>query len=197
MNAQRVRGFLIQLPKPSIVRITGDGEPQELRPGKSYVKLAETICALEPTLIECLDKDGKVLRAERTDTADSRRSDAAPIPEGIKSDPHALMLTHFSNLIHRAYEHSMEVAFTKLVELTDKLNERSEAIEQRLERTEASNRRLMQDQVDEAFARAEEAADKAREEAGGGELVANLASSFLAGAANKKAAPPTNGKAAA
>jgi len=192
MNVQRIRGFLISVPKPSTVRITGEGEPQELKPGKSYAKLAETICALEPSLIECLDTDGKVLRAMRTDTAESQRSDAAAIPAGLASDPNALMLTHFANLLHRAYEHSTEVAFSKMVELADKMNDRSESIEQRLERTEAHNRRLLQEQVDEAFARAEEAAEKAKDEAGGGELVQQMLGGFMSGALTSK---PT-GKAA-
>ena len=193
MNTGRIRGFLLQLPKPAMVRVTGDGEPQELKPGRSYSKLAETILALAPELIECLDSDGKVLRATRMEGAEQRRSDAAEIPEQLKSDPTALMLTHFANLLHRAYEHSTEVAFTRLVELTDRMNDRSEGIEQRLERQEATNRKLLQDQVDDALDRAEEAAAKAAEGEPGG-LGEQLLGSFLGGKA-QRAAPAPNGKA--
>ena len=200
MNHGKIRGFLLQLPKPSLVRITGDGEPQELKPGKSYTKTADTICALGPELIEVLDSDGKVIRAMRTDTEDAQRSDAAAIPAGLTADPGALMLTHFANLLHRAYEHSTEIAFTRLVELTERMNDRSEAIEQRLERTEAANRRLLQDQVDDAFERAQEAAEKAQEGGTGGELVQQMAGAFLSGQLTSKpgvrSAPngkPTNG----
>lgn len=194
MNQGKIRGFLLQLPKPALVRITGDGEPQELKPGKSYTKTAETICALGPELIECLDSDGKVLRAMRTDTADAQRSTAAELPPVLQGDPQAAMLTHFANLLHRAYEHSTEIAFTRLVELTERMNDRSEAIEQRLERTEAANRRLLQDQVDDAFERAQEAAEKAEQGGSGTELVQQMAGAFLSGQMQPKPPVRTNGK---
>jgi len=179
MNVGRIRGFLLQLPKPSLIRITGDGEPQELKPGKSYAKTAETIAALAPDLIECLDSEGKVLRAQRTDTAESRRSDAPDLPAVLATDPHAAMLTHFAGLLHRAYEHSTEIAFTRLVELTERMGDRADAIEQRLERTEAANRRLLQEQVDDAFERAQEVAERTGE--GGADLLQNMAGAFLSG----------------
>ncbi len=197
MNVGRIRGFLLQLPKPSLVRISGDGEPQELKPGKSYAKLADTIAAIGPDLIECLDTDGKVLRACRVSAAEAQRSDAAALPQGLEKDPSALMLTHFANLLHRAYEHSTEIAFTRLVELTERMNDRAESIEQRLERSEASNRRLLQDQVDLAFERAEEVAAKAGE--GGQDLVNQMAGAFLSGQMQKTtagAAKTSNGHAA-
>lgn len=197
MNAGRIRGFLLQLPKPHTVRVTGDGEPQELRPGRSYAKLADTIAALAPDLIELLDKDGAVIRAARMDAEEAHRSDAAPMPEGLKADPNALMLTHFANLVHRAYEHSSEIAFSKLVELVDKMNDRADGIEQRLERAESRNRALLQDQVDAEFERAQEVAAAAGASGGEGDLGQQLVGSFLSGAMNGKAAgakPAPNGK---
>lgn len=194
MNQGKIRGFLLQLPKPALVRITGDGEPQELKPGKSYTKTAETICALAPELIELLDSDGKVIRAMRTDTVDAQRSTAAEMPTVLQQDPHAAMLTHFANLLHRAYEHSTEIAFTRLVELTERMGDRADAIEQRLERTEAANRRLLQDQVDDAFERAAEQAEKAASGNGaGGELLQNMAGAFLSGQMQPKGPARTNG----
>ncbi len=194
MNANRIRGWLLQLPKPSAVRVTGDGEPQTLKPGRSYAKLADTIAALSPDLVEALDKDGNVLRATRMQTEDAHRSDAAAIPDGLKADPQALMLTHMANLIHRAYEHSSEIAFSKLVELVDKMNDRADGIEQRLERAESRNRALLQDQVDAEFERAQEVA--AAGVAGEGDLGQQLLGGFLTGAMNKPAAAKTaaNGK---
>lgn len=192
MNVARIRGFLLQLPKPSLIRITGDGEPQDIKPGKSYAKTAETIAALAPELIECLDSDGKVLRAQRTDTDESRRSDAAVMPPVIATDPHAAMLTHFANLLHRAYEHSTEIAFTRLVDLTERMGDRAEAIEQRLERAEAANRRLLQDQVEQAFERAQEVAERSAEGEGG--MLQQMAGAFLSGAAQPRGKEATNGK---
>jgi len=194
VNQGKIRGFLLQLPKPAIVRITGDGEPQELKPGRSYTKTAETICALAPELIELLDPDGKVIRAMRTDTADAQRSTAAELPPVLQQDPHAAMLTHFANLLHRAYEHSTEIAFTRLVELTERMGDRADAIEQRLERTEAANRRLLQDQVDDAFERAAEAAAASEVEDGVGQ---QMMGAFLSGRMQPKGRPvkTTNGAA--
>jgi hypothetical protein len=193
MNAGKLRGFLLQLPRPAFVRVSGDGEPQTLRPGRSFQKLADTIVALAPELVECLDKEHGVLRATRLDGAEARRSDAAEIPDGIKHDPMALMITHFANLLHRAYEHSTEVAFQRLVDVTERMNDRSEAIEQRLERAESQNRRLLQDQVDDAFARAEEQAERAAAEGTEGDLVKNLAGAFLGGMGSRAPSPKTNG----
>lgn len=183
MNTQRIRGWLLQLPKPHKVRVTGDGEPQLLTPGRSYAKLADTIAALAPDLVECLDKDGNVIRAERLESEDARRSDAAAVPAALQADPQALMLTHFANLLHRAYEHSTEIAFSKMVELVDKMNDRSDSIEQRLERTEAANRRLLQDAVDAEIERAHE---QARQENGEGDLGQQLLGGFMSGAMNGK-----------
>lgn len=194
MNAQRIRGWLLQLPKPHRVRVTGDGEPQLLSPGRSYSKLADTIVALSPDLVECLDKEMNVIRAMKLDTEEARRSDAAELPDGLKADPQAMMLTHFANLLHRAYEHSTEIAFSKMVELVDKMNDRSDSIEQRLERTEAANRRLLQDAVDAEIERAHE---QATQHAGEGDLGQQLLGGFMSGAMNGKAQPAkpaTNGK---
>ena len=196
MNVQRIRNFLLLVPKPASVRITGDGEPEVLKPGRSYAKTAETISALGPDLIECLDADGKIIRALRTDTAEAQRSEAASIPQGLAADPHALMLTHFANLLHRAYEHSTEIAFQRLVELTERMGDRSEAIERRLERTEAANRALLQDQVDLAFERAQEVAQAAEASGAGngGELLQQMAGAFLSGKMGGMGPRAVNGK---
>lgn len=188
-DVARIRGFLIQQPKPAFVRITGEGEPQELTPGRSYQRCAETIAALDPELVECLDASKKLLRAMNLSAPESRRSDAAEIPAGIAADPHALMLTHLANLVHRAYEHSTETAFTKLVELMDRVNARSEAIEQRLERAEAQYRRLANDQIEAALDRVEEA----QAASAGGDLPQQMLGAFLGGKGQGNAAA-TNGK---
>lgn len=192
MNLGKLRGFLLQMPRPSVVRVTGDGEAQELKPGRSFAKLADTIMALSVSLVECIDADGKVLRAARLDDTEAHRSDAAQIPAGLAGDPTALMLSHFANLLHRAYEHSTEIAFTRLVELVERMGDRAEAIETRLERTEAANRRLLQTQVEDAFERAEEmAAQAGAAGATGGDLVEKMAGAFLGGMGARSA---PNGK---
>lgn len=192
MNANRIRGFLLQQPKPVVVRVsTADGEPQELKPGKSFARCAESIEALHVDLIECIDKDGNLIRAIRTDSPEAQRSEAAEIPAGISSDPHALMLTHFSNLIHRAYAHSTEVAFSRMVELVERMGDRSDAIERRLERAEAAHRRVVEQQIDDAFDHAEQIAAQASATGAGVDFVSQMAQAYLSGVAQ----PKPNGKA--
>lgn len=190
MSVERIRGFLLQLPKPALVRAFVDGEPEDLKVNRTYQRLAETIAALQPEEIRCLDAEGKVLRAMRLDDADSRRSDAAPLPAALQGDPQAAMLAHFADLIHRAYSHSTEIAFTKIVELVDRMNDRSAGIEQRLERAEAYARRLREEQADDAIERAEDIVAAAAGQEG--DVGSQLASAFLSGRLNRTAAdgPP-------
>lgn len=196
MNVTKLRGFLISLPKPAMVRIYVDGEPSELKVNnRSYQKLAETIDAMEAERLECLDSGGGLLRAMRLDDGEARRSDAADMPQVLAQDPHAAMVTHCANLIHRAYEHSTEVAFAKLVEVMDRMNDRSASIEQRLERAEAQARRLRDDQVQDAFDRAEEIAQQAQA-AGGGGIADQLAQAFVSGQMNRGVARPSKPAAA-
>lgn len=185
-------------PKPAAVRVTIDGESEELKPGKqSYAKWAETIEALDPDLIQALDDKGNIIRAMKLGASETVRSDAGPeLPEGLKADPHALMLTHFANLLHRAYEHSTDVAFTKFAELAEIMSERTESIERRLEAAEVAKRTLEQEAVDAEYERAQEIAEKAGAEGNEG-FMQQMAAAFLQGQIGKGAATgaPTNGAA--
>ena len=195
MNASRIRGFLIQLPKPAKIRVSaGDGEPQEIKPSRSYARTADSIEALGVDLIECLDKDGSVLRALRLSEPESRRSDAADVPRGIEADPHALMLSHFANLLHRAYEHSTEIAFTRLVELAERLSSHTESIEARLAHTESALRREQSDRIDEAYERAREVIEKG--DASGDPLMQQMMAAFMGARVPMTSAPGAakNGK---
>lgn len=190
MSVARIRGFLLVAPKPSAIRVTsGDGEPQMIKLGKSWAVTAATIDALNVDLIEVVDASGQILRAMRMTGPEAQRSEAASIPVGIHADPNALMITHFANLLHRAYEHSTEIAFNKLVDVMERMGDRSEAIEQRLERAEAANRRLTQEQVDDAFERAEEVA---AEKSDSGDLLQQLAGAFMQGSGAGAGAKQTN-----
>lgn len=194
MNTARIRGFLLQLPKPARIRVSaGDGEPQEIKPARSFSRTAESIEALGVELVECLDKDGTVLRALRLSEGESRRSDAAEVPKGIEADPHALMLSHFANLLHRAYEHSTEIAFTRLVELAERLSAHTESIEARLAHAESSLRREQSDRLEEAYERAREAVEKGAE--GDNPLMQQMLGAFVqAKMSAPAAAAKPNGK---
>jgi len=194
LETTRVRRFLLTNPKPNVVRVSGGpGGTEEMRVSRqSFVRLAESIVAIEPELIECLDKDGSLIRALKTVDLESR-SDAVTVPDGLKADPQALMLTHFASLLHRAYEHSTEIAFSKLVEIVDRIDSRSDAIETRLERSESQHRRALMDQVDMEFDRAEEHQRLANESSPEKDMIGSLVQGLVMG--NKKQATAPNGKA--
>lgn len=162
MNAKNLRGWLLQQPRPVLLRVTTDGESQEVKPQRSYRRTADSLDALNPDLIEALDTDGKILRACNLREPEATRSDAK-VPSELAGDPEAAMLTHFANLIARAYEHSTEVAFSRMVEVFERMNDRADGIESRLERTESDYRKAMRRQIDEQLDRAEEAAATAGE----------------------------------
>lgn len=188
MNAGRIRGFLLRAPKPVLVRVSSeDGETQEIKPGRSYAKCAETIEALDPELIECFDSEGKLLRALRTTSEDASRSDAASLPPGLATDPNALMLTHFANLIHRAYEHSSEVAFSKQSEFVEMLLQHMQSTDARLQRVEADHRRTLREQIDDELDRATEAAQTAEES---GSLEQQMSAALFSGLAAQRPPPP-------
>ena len=189
----KVRAFLLQHPKPHFLRLANeDGVQEELKVGKQpFVRLAETIVALDPMTVECLDKDKNLVRAFRMGEADVRRSEAAEVPQILSDDPQAALLTHFSNLLHRAYEHSTEIAFGKLVELVDRIDARSDAIEQRLERTESQHRKALQQQLEDQWDRLAEEEERAKENTPAGGLVNHFLQGAMAGNNMRK----TNGKA--
>lgn len=166
-------------PKPAAVRVSAEdgGDPTVLRP-RSYARTAETIAALRPDLIECLDKEGGVLRAMRPDGVDTNPSDDVGLPKSLEGEPLAAAFMMYGRMLAKAYEHSTEVAFTKMVELADRMNERSDSIEARLERTEGRYRQVQQDRIDEAFDRADEEQQKAGE---GDPLQTALGQAFLGG----------------
>lgn len=188
-SASAVRSFLLRSPKPSSVRVSReDGEPQVLKGIRSYARAADTIVALRPELVECLDKDGNILRAINADGADSNNpSGDVEVPAVLATDPLAAAFMMYGKLIAKAYEHSTEVAFSKMVELVERMNDRSDNIEKRLERSESAYRQVQQDRIDDAFDRVDEAAEKATE---GDPLQSMIGQAFLGGMMGKQPPPP-------
>jgi hypothetical protein len=186
MNAWHMRSWLLQNPKPAKVRLTdAEGEIKELDCQKRpMVRVAESIAAINPELVECLSVTGELLRALRPNVEADAVTSAPPIPAQLSSDPHSLLLSHFAALIHRAYEHSTELAFNKLIELVERLDARSDAIERRLERAESAYRREQSERIDDLWERAEEVA-----QSGGSkdDILKTLLSSMMAGAQHRQA----------
>jgi hypothetical protein len=184
-NAWQLRKWLLIQPRAAFIRLTAneDAEPSEINCTrmKSWSKLSETIHAMQPELIEALDKDHSLIRAMRP-SVELESSEAAPIPTIIANDPNAAMLTHFANLLHRAYEHSTQLAFTKMVDLVEQMGARSETIESRLERAEAASRRLERDRLELEYERLEDLREQAAaEKEDGGGLPTKLLEGFMSG----------------
>ena len=152
-----VRLFLVHAPKPAKVIVHTAEEVHEIIPGtgKTWTSIAHTIVALEANFIEVFAADGTLARALRAD--DKAPGSAAALPSlPLNADPETARLMHFANLLFRATEFSTTLAFDKMCDLFERLNERSQAIEQRLERTEAAYRRTLNEQLREAFEAAAE-----------------------------------------
>jgi hypothetical protein len=197
VDEKELRSFLVKIPRPAKVLVrTEDDDLHELQPptgkGSSWANVAHSIAALEPALVECHDAEGKLLRATRcTESAlQTTRPETLPV---LHTDPETARLTHFANLLHRSYEFSTGLAFTKMVELYTLNNERMMAVEARLERSEANFRREMQQRLDEAFDRAEELAEDAQQKAGG-DPVTEFVKGLSQGAAEKQATPANGAK---
>jgi len=191
--AWSIRRFLLGQPRAKSIWIhTGDSRQELSYDKRSWTKTAETIHALAPDVVELLDSDNRVIRAMRMDDQSHTTSDSAPEPPRIiHEDPETAKLTHMSNLLARAYEFSTELAFTKLVELVERMGDRADAIEARLERTEAANRRLFKEQVEDAFDRADELVETGL---ANGSPEQQLMGAFLQGqVAGQQGAPPPNG----
>lgn len=195
MTVNRVRGFLVCMPKPSRVVALVDGEPQEIElKNRSYQKIAETIVAMRAEQLQLFDEAGKLLRATRLDDADSKKADpsAHVLPAVLANDPQAAMFSVYATELAAAYRYATKVAFGKMVECFDRVNERSASIEQRLERAEALARRLRDEQAEDAIERAQEVAEAAG--LGGNDaFLSTMASAFMSGQAQR---PQQNGAAA-
>lgn len=199
-----VRHWCMKRPRPDGIRLTfADGQDKYLprTNEQSWQEIADTVCALEPTLIEAVKSDGTVIRAMKTEDVgkeDRARDNArVPVPSALHSDPETARLCYMADLLHRAYQHSTDVAFEKvtsaydtgfarLIDLVERIGERSDAIERRLERAETNYRREVNERLEEALERAQEQGE-------GG--VADFLQNFMGGIAMGKAATPGNGKA--
>jgi hypothetical protein len=201
MDEKEIRSFLVKQPRGTKILVrTVDDEVHELSSpdgkGTTWAHVAASVVALVPALIEIHDAENKLVRATRcTDVVTPSAEAGLPV---LHTDPETARLTHFANLLYRATEFSTTLAFTKMVEMFGMVNDRSMALEQRLERTEANYRREMQTRLDEAFERAEDLAEQAEtlvKEGAPGDPLTEFAKGFLQARAGAPPPPPPNGKA--
>jgi hypothetical protein len=200
VNAWAYRRYLLKQPKPSVIRMTVRGVVQEIKVGRGAVmsKIADTIEAVAPDVLELFDDAGTLLRAMRPDSEAELSTSQPKPPAGITADPETLRVNHFASLLAKAYEHSTHVAFSKLVELVERMDARMEAIEARLERTETAYRRTLNQQLADAQNEALDAIERAAgSEDDDSDLAKQMFAAFMSGKAQREAkhVKSSNGKA--
>lgn len=192
MNVGQLRGWLLQQPKPSLVRVTDDaGAQHEIDPtGMSWARIAESVQALHPELVQALGPNGKLIRACRPGDVDEDDSSPSPSSSSSKRSTPATLpsvadLEPFARMLADAYRHSTSMAFDKLVELYNASNERLLALE-RMQQREMERKERELEQREEALA-------EQAEQQGKGGLVEEMIGAFVGGAGG--AAPAPNGTA--
>ena len=174
MNATQIRAWLLNKPRPVVLRVRVGKEINELPvAGQSWARIAATIEAMTPDLIEGLDENAKLLRACRPadyDDDDQEEKEAPPataIPASAY-DPETVRFRLVAELLADAHKHS-SVAFDKLVQIAEVGMRRAEAVE----KTMSHMLRIRQQELEE---RVEEAEEKAAEN--GDNPLAEMAKAF-------------------
>jgi hypothetical protein len=196
LDVNALRSFLVASPRPAKILVTsGDGEQKEILPpkgigGVTWAGVARSIETLDPSTVELFAADDKLIRAQRFD-ATVKGDVTAELPAILARDAESARVALFAQHIAAAYKFSVEVAFTKFVEMFERLDRRQELIEARLERTEREYRRAMEDKIADALEDAEEAAKQAAQQQT--DPAAALVQTFMGGVAagqNGKGAKP-------
>ncbi len=190
MNAAKIRSWLIPKPRPSTVRVsTGRKVDMLAVGGVSWLKLALSIEAMQPDLLEALDDNGQVLRACRpSELDDEPEAEAEPVkPPASAYDPETVRWELFAKLLADAYGQSNKTAFERLAQIAEIGARRAEAAQKTAESYERQ-RRLELEQRIEAF-------EEQVATAGGDEnLLGQMVKQFFGGQQTAGVPTPTNGK---
>jgi hypothetical protein len=204
LDVTAIRTFLVAAPRPAKIQVTSiDGDKTEIQtpkgPGVSWASVARSIETIDPVSIELFDETGTLIRAQRLDGLgkDSGPVVGGVLPDILARDAESARLALFAQLISQAYRFSVETAFTKMVEIFERLDARQDRVEKRLEHAEAQYRRVMAERVDAALDEAEATAREAEESKA--DPAGALLQTFIGGVTQGAAAAPNgggNGKAA-
>ena len=198
------RKWLMLQPRPARVRVHVEGEatPRELvalAGGQSWAKLADTVDAFKPRLVEALDAAGAVVRAcsaEQLADAADEEPDAASSPRYAEDDPTVALagdsqIETFARLLAQAHQTSAQQAQAFIQIAFDKLVEMSNVQSQRLDRmqtlVDSMHRRFMNQAAAAGGGDAEEPANDQ------GALLMQMLSQFMAGQNAAKANGAANG----
>lgn len=152
MDATDIRVWCMQQPRPAVVRVTNaDGEKQEVLVQGQWTKLADTLAALNPELLEALNPERQLIRAiapndldedwepddKQPRAASSRRAASGESSSFVgipitAADPETQRFALVGKLLADAYKDSnraRDEAFGHLVEIVDKMTKRSESVE--------------------------------------------------------------------
>lgn len=188
-DVRKIRGWLLWHPRPKAVRVTTaeDSQPHTIRitEGISFARIAESVSALRPELVEALGDGDQLIRAWRPneeddeDGEDEDGQDATPAtpPDAATTDPETRRFMFFATELAKAYKHANEVAFGRLVDLADAGNRRAEGLERTLARQEKLIGELQQSLLDQAEERINE-----RQESAGDPVTNALANVISRGA---------------
>jgi hypothetical protein len=163
----------------------GDNHIFEIPPSPRWATVAKDIETFEPTKVQALNDGDEVLRVFVREVPASAPANEAPLPAVVSDDPETVRLTHFANLLARAYENGNEF----MSKVTELLIQRSDRTEERLERVEAAWR-------SEFTARVQEKLDGVEDE----DMRGEMAKLFFGGMTGKgpgaepsQPSAPTNG----
>lgn len=160
---KRIRSFLVATPRPTkIVVHCEEGVEHELgaaKSGTTWAGIARSIMALHPETIHAYIGD-RIERAMSCDEDEEKERVNVSVPSALSTDPETARLTHFANLLHRAYEHTTNVAFERMCDMQQMLNDRAIALEARVERNEARHLATLREQLDDERERFEEERDE-------------------------------------
>jgi hypothetical protein len=206
MDADQIQSWCQKHPRPALVRVTtGEGQIQEVIVQGAWTKLAMTIHALQPELLEALNGERQLLRATRPNDSSADWNDEDPEPAAPQrerrtapaptiadipitaTDPETQRFALVAKLIADAYKHANEVAFVHLVDLVNTMTKRSESVERARDALHKAQIKQLSDQLKEAGQEPNTATDEL--------TLQGLLGAVLAGAQQGNAEAATNGKA--
>lgn len=193
-----LRTFLMASPRPDKILVYLDNDQvHELAPashGRTWASIAQSIVALEPVRLECHDEKA-LLRAARWGEEEEKKknfTEALGIPG---ADTETARITHFANLLYRATEFSTQTAFNRMCDLFDRVMQRSDALEARLERMEREYTRVTRQQMEDALERAREAGSNVDPEAPiGDQMMGSFLQGMMQAQAERAASNPNGAK---
>ena len=154
--SDELRKWAMKKPQPKkllVTTVNGD-ERSVLIPVKPrWRDVAETVVELEPAQVQAITEAGDVIRVHNVGEVRAvrreRDNSQMEVPKELHDDPETARMTHFANIIHRAYEHSTDIAFDKLLELVERMDRRQDAMEDRVARTEAAYQAEMMARIED------------------------------------------------